>query len=94
MELKELNLPKEVVEEIATKIKLSIEDTLESEVHTETNFVSMAKWIREYDEDAFSLIDELDSAYIIDPKRNLLENFLLQTGQVYEMDKYILFVYR
>ena len=93
MELRELKLLEEEIKKISNTVGLSVEDTLSLEIHTEEDFASMAKWIREYDENPFELIDELDRTYIIDPKRNLLENLLLQSNQVFEVDDYILFVY-
>ena len=93
MYLKELKLSNEDVEYIANTVKKPINDVLESEVYTTSNFADMAKWIREYDSNALSLIDELDTSYVVDPSRSLLENFVLYTGQVFEIDDYILFVY-
>lgn len=93
MHLKELNLSNEIVEDIANKLKKPVNKILKSEVYTTSDFLSMAQWIREHDKDAFTLIDELDCAYVVDPSKSLLENYLLQTGQVFEIDDYILFVY-
>lgn len=93
MYLKELKLSNEDVEYIANKVKKPINEVLESEVYTTSNFADMAKWIREYDSNALSLIDDLDTSYVVDPSRSLLENFVLYTEQVFEIDDYILFVY-
>lgn len=93
MYLKNLKLSNEDVEYIANKVKKPINEVLESEVYTTSNFADMAKWIREYDSNALSLIDDLDTSYVVDPSRSLLENFVLYTEQVFEIDDYILFVY-
>lgn len=93
MNLKELNLSNKIVADIANKLQKTVDKILKSEVYTTSDFLSMAKWIKEYDKNAFTLIDELDCSYVVDPSKSLLGNYLLQTGQVFEIDDYILFVY-
>ena len=91
--IKDLNLDEFTVQGIANKLGWTIEEVLECDYfHTTELAIDMMTWIFE-DSRVGTIMDYLDDSFVIDPKLSLLENFILNKSNIFEIDGGYLFLY-